>query len=145
MGKKRAVKKYGSTTDKGKRSRALSRIPKKKLSEGILFVDATFNNTKVSIADTKGNLIMWSSSGALGFQGTKKSTPYAAAKVGELLAEKAQAVGLQEVSVIIKGVGPGRESAMRSFATKGNFGIKKIEDRTPIPHNGPRAKKARRV
>ena len=144
MGKKRAVKKYGAGADKSKRNRSLSRIPKKKLSEGILFVEATFNNTKVSISDTKGNVIMWSSSGALGFQGTKKSTPFAAAKVGELLAEKAEAIGVQEVSVVINGIGPGRESAMRAFVNKG-FGVKKIEDRTPVPYNGPRAKKARRV
>ena len=134
----------GSSADKGKRARALSRIPKKKLSEGVLNIEATFNNTKMSLCDLSGNVVMWSSTGSLGFKGTKKSTPYAASKVAELLAEKSEAVGLKEISIVIKGVGPGRESAMRSFANRG-FGVKSIKDKTPHAHNGPRPKKARRI
>jgi small subunit ribosomal protein S11 len=87
---------------------------------------------------------MSSSAGALGFSGARKSTPYAAAKVGELLGEKAAAIGLKEATVIIRGVGAGRESALRAFSSKG-IAIRSIKDATPIPHNGPRAPKPRRV
>ncbi len=125
-------------------SRALSRIPKKKVAEGTLNILATFNNTIVTLADAKGNSIIAASSGAMGFKGSRKSTPFAAAKVGEILGEKASQMGMREVSVVIKGVGAGRESALRSFAGQG-IGIKRITDKTPVPHNGPRAKKARRV
>jgi small subunit ribosomal protein S11 len=85
-----------------------------------------------------------SSAGALGFKGAKKGTPFAAAKAGEVLATKGQAMGLKEVSVVIKGVGSGRESVVRSFITKG-VGISSVKDVTPVPHNGPRPKKPRRV
>ena len=87
---------------------------------------------------------MWSSAGALGFSGNRKATPFAAAKVGEVLGEKAMVAGLKEVDVYIKGVGSGRESALRAFAGKG-IGIISIHDVTPIPHNGPRPPKPRRV
>ncbi len=144
MGKKRIVKKRGSTLDAGKRQRAASRIPKIKLEKGILHVKATYNNTTMLLTDQKGNAVMSSSSGALGFKGAKKGTPFAAAKIGELIGEKAQMIGLKEVSVIVKGVGSGRESAIRAFATKG-IDISSIKDKTPVPFNGPRPKKARRV
>ena len=117
---------------------------KKRLESGILFVESTYNNNKVSLADTKGNIYLWTSSGKLGFKGAKKGTPFAAAKLGEDLAEKAQALGLKEVAVVIKGVGSGRESAVRSFITKG-FTITSIKDVTPVPHNGPKPKKPRRI
>ncbi len=87
---------------------------------------------------------MWSSSGALGFKGAKKGTPFAAAKVGELLGEKASMIGVKDVDVVIKGVGGGRESALRGFITKG-IQVSSIKDTTPVPHNGPRPKKTRRV
>jgi small subunit ribosomal protein S11 len=144
MGKKRIVKTEGQKVDKSLRDRAVSRVPKKKLVTGILHVQSTFNNTKALLTDVDGNAIMASSSGALGFKGAKKGTPFAAAKVGEVLAEKAQMIGLKEVHVVVRGVGSGRESAVRSFATKG-IDILSIKDRTPVPFNGPRPKKARRV
>ncbi|MDD9868027.1 MAG: 30S ribosomal protein S11 [Candidatus Campbellbacteria bacterium] len=144
MGKKRSVQKAGGTADRGLLSRSLSRLPKRKIKTGVLHVNATYNNTKLSLCDEKGNSVMWSSTGALGFKGTKKSTPFAAAKVAALLADKAEAIGLQDVDVVIKGVGPGRESAMRSFVNKG-FVIGSIVDKTPIPHNGPKRRKPRRV
>jgi small subunit ribosomal protein S11 len=140
MGKKRIVK-TGASESKAKSS---SKGSKRKISEGTLFVEATFNNTKVSLADKKGNVIFWSSSGALGFKGAKKGTPFAAAKVGDLLAEKAETIGLKEVDVIVKGVGTGRESAIRSFMSRG-VEILSIKDKTPIPFNGPKPKKPRRV
>ncbi len=130
--------------NKGLRDRALSRIPKKKLQSGVLNIHATYNNTKVSIADEKGNVVVWASAGSLGFSGAKKSTPFAAAKVGELIAEKAEMMGLKEVKAVIKGVGSGRESALRAFLTKG-FKINEIVDATPIPHNGPRRRRPRRI
>ena len=144
MGKKRIIKKSGKGLDQGRKERALGKAIKKRLDRGILHVEATFNNTKTVLTDDKGNAIMSSSSGALGFSGARKSTPYAAAKVGELLGEKAMLIGLKEASVIIRGVGAGRESALRAFSGKGIV-IRSIQDATPVPHNGPRPKKARRV
>lgn len=144
MGKKRVIKKGGGGVDKGRRSRSLAKTPKKKMATGLLYIKATYNNTMVLLTDLKGNAIMSSSSGELGFKGAKKGTPYAAAKVGELIGEKAQNIGLKDVQVIIKGVGSGRESAIRAFTTKG-IGILSIKDRTPVPHNGCRPRKPRRV
>lgn len=144
MGKKRIVKKSGSSVNKGLKSRALSRAPKKKMLNGILYVQATYNNTKVLLTDTEGNGVTWSSSGALGFAGAKKGTPFAAAKVGELVAEKAQMMGVKSVQAVIKGVGAGREAALRAFAGKG-IEVTSIVDRTPIPFNGPRQRRPRRV
>lgn len=144
MGKKRIIKKSGRGMDQGRKDRALSRAVKKRVEKGILHVEATFNNTKAVFTDEKGNAIVSSSAGALGFSGSRKSTPYAAAKVGELLGDKALTIGVKEASVIIRGVGAGRESALRAFAGKG-ISIKSIKDATPVPHNGPRAPKPRRV
>lgn len=142
MGKKRIVKKGGESARGA--SSASSRAPRRKLDAGILNIEATFNNTKVSLADTSGNIVLWSSSGQLGFSGAKKGTPFAAAKVGELIGEKAAAMGVREVSVVVAGVGAGRESSIRAFATKG-IHIGRIKDMTPVPHNGPRPPRARRV
>lgn len=144
MGKKRIVKKGGSGVDEGMKSRSLSRMPKRKVSSGILYVQSTYNNTALLLTDKKGNTLIASSSGALGFKGAKKGTPFAAAKVGELLAEKAGLMGIVEAEVIVKGVGSGRESAIRAFGSKG-IEITGIKDKTPVPHNGPRPKKSRRV
>jgi small subunit ribosomal protein S11 len=123
---------------------AVAKAPKRKVDAGILFVQSTYNNTLCLLTDTKGNALAQSSAGALGFKGAKKGTPFAAAKVGEVLADKAKLMGMKEVAVIIKGVGSGRESAVRSFITKG-IGIASVKDVTPVPHNGPRQKKPRRV
>ncbi|HVW71696.1 MAG TPA: 30S ribosomal protein S11 [Candidatus Paceibacterota bacterium] len=144
MGKKRIIKKSGRGLDQGRKERALAKSAKKRVERGILHIEATFNNTKAVLTDEKGNAIMSSSAGALGFTGARKSTPYAAAKVGELLGEKGAIVGLKEASVIIRGVGAGRESALRAFAGKG-IQIRAIKDATPVPHNGPRPPKPRRV
>ena len=143
MGKKRIVKK-GGEGETGSAGRSSARASKRKLEQGRLYVQATYNNTKVSLADTSGNTVAWSSSGSLGFSGAKKGTPFAAAKVGELLGEKALAMGVKEVDVIVGGVGSGRESSVRAFAGKG-IHINSIKDVTPIPHNGPRPPKPRRV
>ncbi len=130
--------------DQGLKSRSLSRGARRKVEKAVLYVQATFNNTLVLLADTSGNTLAWSSSGALGFAGAKKGTPFAAAKVGELIADKAIQAGVKEAEVVIRGVGAGRESALRSFAGKG-ITITRIADDTPVAHNGPRARKARRI
>jgi small subunit ribosomal protein S11 len=143
MGKKRIIKK-GAGGDVAGSSRAVNRVPKKKVASGRLNIFATFNNTILTLTDNKGNTIMAASSGALGFKGSRKSTPFAAAKVGESLGEKALQMGMKDAEVVIKGVGAGRESALRSFSGKG-IGITKITDMTPVPHNGPRPPKPRRI
>ena len=122
----------------------MSKVTKRNLEKGILHIEATFNNTKATLTDDKGNAVISSSAGTLGFSGARKSTPYAAAKVGEFLGEKGMMIGLKEATVIIKGVGAGRESVLRSFSGKG-IQIKSIKDVTPVPHNGPRPPKPRRV
>lgn len=144
MGKKRIVRKQGGSVNQGLRSRALSRATRKRVEHGTLHIQATYNNTIVTLTDKAGNALMASSSGSLGFKGAKKSTPFASAKIGELVADKALQMGMTEVDVVIRGVGPGRESAMRSFSAKG-LGITAIRDATPVPFNGPRAKKPRRI
>lgn len=143
MGKKRIVKKGGDGEGAGGRGSS-SRAAKRKLDTGILNVEATYNNTKVSLADPSGNVVTWSSSGSLGFAGAKKGTPFAAAKVGELIGERASAMGVREVAVVVSGVGAGRESSIRAFTTKG-IHITSIKDTTPVPHNGPRPPKPRRI
>lgn len=143
MGKKRIIKKGGGSDVAGT-SRALSRIPKKKVTSGRLNILATFNNTILTLADTKGNSLIAASSGAIGFKGSRKSTPFAAAKVGEIIGEKASQMGMREAEVIIRGIGAGRESALRAFTGKG-IGVSRIVDMTPVPHNGPKAKKPRRI
>jgi small subunit ribosomal protein S11 len=142
MGKKRIVKKEGEEGAADKP--AVSSVSKKRADVGILSVQSTYNNTKVILTDVKGNTLCWSSSGSLGFRGAKKGTPFAAAKVGEIVGTKAQAMGIKEVSVVVRGVGSGRESGIRGFLSKG-IGLTSIQDRTPVPHNGPKPKKPRRV
>lgn len=117
---------------------------KRRVESGILYVQSTYNNTILTLTDAKGNALCFSSSGALGFAGAKKGTPFAAAKVGEIIGEKAKALGMKDAAVIVKGVGAGRESSIRSFSAKG-IGIISITDETPIPHNGPRPPRPRRV
>lgn len=117
---------------------------KKKVLAGILSVEATFNNTKVTFSDKGGNALFWSSSGSLGFKGAKKGTPFAASKVGDILGEKAAAIGVKEADVVIKGVGSGREPAVRAFMAHG-IELTSVKDVTPVPHNGPKPKKPRRV
>lgn len=140
MGKKRIAK-----TD-GEEEKVVSKTAssKKKIETGILYVQSTYNNTMLNLTDMKGNSLAWSTSGALGFKGAKKGTPFAAAKIGETLGLKAHTMGMREVAVIVKGVGSGREAAIRSFVAKG-INIISIKDMTPVPHNGPKPKKPRRV
>ena len=117
---------------------------KKKISIGIAYVQSTFNNTIVSIADTKGNVISWASAGQKGFKGSRKSTPYAAQVAADAAATKALESGMETLSVEIKGPGSGRETALRALQARG-FKILSIKDTTPMPHNGSRPPKKRRV
>jgi len=142
MGKKRIIKAGGQ--ESGNQSKSASRGTKKKIEHGTLHINSTYNNTTMLLSDEKGNAVMWSSSGSLGFKGAKKGTPFAAGKVAEMLADKAIAAGLKEIDIIVKGVGAGRESSIRSFISKG-VGIASIKDKTPVPFNGPKAPKPRRV
>ena len=120
------------------------RKEKKTVYEGKVFIQATFNNTIVTITDLNGNAVSWSSAGSLGFRGAKKSTPYAAQTTAETAARKAMDQGLQEVHVFVNGPGVGRESAIRSLGALG-LSVRSIKDVTPIPHNGCRPRKSRRV
>ena len=117
---------------------------KKNIPEGIAHIHATFNNTIVTISDKDGNAIAWASAGALGFKGSKKSTPFAAGLSSEAAGKKAYDLGMRKVEVFVKGLGPGRETAIRSLQTAG-LEITAISDVTPIPHNGCRPPKRRRV
>ncbi|HEY4506537.1 MAG TPA: 30S ribosomal protein S11 [Candidatus Paceibacterota bacterium] len=144
MGKKRIVKKEGTSVDKSKASRSLAKSPKKRLDHGTLYIVSTYNNTNLNLTDEKGNSVMWSSSGSLGFKGAKKGTPFAAGKVAELLAEKAGATGIKDIDVVLSGVGAGREAAVRAFIAKG-ISLSSVRDVTPVPFNGPRPRKPRRV
>ena len=117
---------------------------KKNIASGIVHIQATFNNTIVTITDTQGNALAWSSSGSLDFRGAKKSTPFAAQITAENAARKAMEHGLREVDVYVKGPGSGRESAIRTLQVVG-LKINMIKDVTPIPHNGCRPRKRRRV
>ena len=118
--------------------------PKKNIANGIAHIRSTFNNTIVTITDLRGNVISWSSSGARGFKGSRKSTPFAAQLAAETAARRAQDHGMQSVAIFVKGPGAGRESALRAFQTVG-LKVTLIRDVTPIPHNGCRPPKRRRV
>lgn len=143
---KRAIKTEGTAdvAAEEKKPAAQQVSTKKKVESARLCVESTYNNTKLVLTDMAGNTLASSSSGALGFAGAKKGTPFAAAKVGETLSLKAQALGVKEISVFVRGVGSGREAAIRGFVSRGTA-IKSISDITPVPHNGPRPPRPRRV
>ncbi|MGB7957524.1 MAG: 30S ribosomal protein S11 [Minisyncoccia bacterium] len=116
----------------------------KRVEKGKVYINASYNNTVVTVTDTTGNVLAWASAGSLGFSGPKKATPFASSKVIAALVEKIQSTGPKEVDVIVKGIGSGRDSAIRSLISEG-FILNSIKDVTPIPHNGPRPPKIRRV
>jgi len=131
---------------KGKKeTKKVKKKEKKNVPKGKVYIQASFNNTIVSVTDMAGNVLSWASSGMMGFRGSKKSTPYAAQIAATAAAEKAiEGCGLSEVDVLVSGPGIGRESAIRSLSTKG-LSIRLIKDITPLPHNGCRPRKRRRV
>lgn len=120
------------------------RKEKKNITTGVANVNSTFNNTMITISDVQGNVVAWSSAGAMGFKGSRKSTPFAAQVAAEDAGRKAQEHGMKELDVNVKGPGSGRESALRALSGIG-FQIRAIRDVTPIPHNGCRPRKRRRV
>ena len=133
-----------SSKKSNKSSYSKKKKTKKNILNGIAYVQSTFNNTIVSIADTQGNIISWSSAGQKGFKGSRKSTPYAAQIAADTAATKALEYGMKTLTVEIKGPGSGRETALRALQARG-FKILSIKDTTPMPHNGTRPPKKRRV
>ena len=151
MGKKKVIKQTESEVlkEKDKLEEAMAKAGgksavSKKTENGFIYIDATYNNTLISVTDRGGNVIAWASAGSLGFSGPKKATPFAASKIVAALAEKVKKTGPFNVEVVVKGVGSGRDSAIRSLANQG-FNIISIKDVTPVPHNGPKPPKRRRV
>ncbi|MFA6495306.1 MAG: 30S ribosomal protein S11 [Candidatus Paceibacterota bacterium] len=144
MGKKKVVQKVGDGPKEGAVPAKASAGSSRKVENGTIYVNATYNNTVITITDTGGNVLAWSSAGALGFAGPKKATPFAAAKVATAVIEKIKKSGPFNVTIVVKGVGGGRDSAVRTFAGQG-FTVLSVRDATPIPHNGPRAPKVRRI
>ena len=141
------VEKKAENVEKSKiaKSKFSKKIKEKKnISSGIAFVNSTFNNTIISIADENGNVVSWSSAGTKGFKGSRKSTPYAAQVAADDAGSKAYDMGLRTLSVQVKGPGSGRETALRALQSRG-FKIVSIKDTTPFPHNGTRPPKKRRV
>ena len=140
-----ATKAAAKAPAKGGKKKAFKKKEKKHVSVGIVHVQASFNNTIITITDTVGNVLSWSSSGSLGFRGSRKGTPFAAQQASLTAANKAKdAAGLRTVNVEVSGPGAGRESAVRALSTAG-LEVRAIRDRTPIPHNGCRPPKKRRV
>ena len=125
-------------------AKSKKRKARRNVSRGVCHIQATFNNTIVSITDTNGDVLCWSSAGTVGFKGSRKSTPFAAQRAAEVCAEKATKFGMKEIDVKVKGPGAGRESAITALQ-QANLIIKAIEDATPLPHNGCRPPKRRRV
>lgn len=149
MGKVKVIKKEEEKVEDTEKSvetvvKTSGKAPKKKIVSGTLNVEATFNNTKVVLSDKEGNALFWTSAGSLGFKGAKKGTPFAASKAGSVIGEKAKALGIKDVDVKVKGVGSGREPTIRAFMAY-DIEITGIRDLTPVPHNGPKPKKPRRV
>lgn len=153
MGKKRVAKKTGEETAKeGVKPSVQTGLPAEMPSAGAagggrsgrVYIFSSYNNTMMSLADMQGNVLVNSSAGAIGFKGTKKSTPFAASKVAEIIAGAAKNKGIGKLEVYVKGIGSGRDAAIRAIGGK-EFEIVSIKDITPIPHNGPKAPKVRRV
>jgi len=124
--------------------RASSRKTKRTLSSAQVHIYATFNNTIITVTDQQGNTVSWTSAGTIGFKGSRKSTPFAARLAAESAMKKAQSMGIQEIDLFIKGPGPGREAAIRAIQAQG-MKIRSIADVTPVPHNGCRPPKKRRM
>lgn len=146
MGKKKIITKSEESREETKTSQTPPAVSKKILEDGkvFIYINATYNNTMLSAANGKGDVITWVSAGSLGFSGPKRSTPFAAAKVAETIVEKIKDLKPREVEIRVKGVGSGRDSAIRTIANRG-LNVSAIRDMTPIPHNGPRPPKVRRL
>ncbi|MDI6717648.1 MAG: 30S ribosomal protein S11 [Patescibacteria group bacterium] len=151
MGKKKIIQKTdaevikeSSNLEKNIAEASIKVSASKKIENGKIFINATYNNTIITATNKNGDVLAWVTAGGLGFSGPKKATPFAASKAVAAIAEKLKKIGLANVEVIVKGVGSGRDSAIRSLANQG-FNIVSLKDMTPIPHNGPKPPKARRI
>ncbi len=140
MGKKKVVQSASGSGDKSSSASKKTR----KAEKAKVYINASYNNTIVSVTDDKGGVIAWATAGSLGFSGPKKATPFAASKIIAVVTEKMHAAGTKDVDIVVRGVGSGRDSAVRSVIGQG-FAVNSIKDVTPVPHNGPRPKKTRRV
>ena len=149
MGKKRIVAKTKEELFE-ERERIEKRLGKEvkiipsKVKEGNIYISSTYNNTIITLADCNGNVLSWTSAGRLGFKGTKKATPFAASKVAEGISQTVKKMRIEKIYIFVNGVGSGRDSALRSLAARG-LNIVSVKDVTPIPHNGCRPPKVRRV
>lgn len=149
MGKKRIIQQTDEELLKEKdkvesKARKEVKTAPSRVREGRVYISSTYNNTIITLADLKGNVLGWSSAGSIGFKGTKKATPFAASKVSETISQIILKLGIEKIEVYVKGIGSGRESAIRSLAARG-LEIVSIKDMTPVPHNGCRPAKVRRV
>lgn len=149
MGKKRIIKKSAEELLKErerieKAARKEVKAGAKRVQEGKVFIASSYNNTLMTLTDLQGDVLLWKSAGSIGFKGTKKGTAFAASKVAEAFVESCRRLGVSEIKVLVKGIGSGRDSALRSLANRG-LNITSIKDVTPIPHNGCRPRKPRRV
>ncbi len=150
MGKKRIIAKTKEELIK-EREKIDSKVQKEvklktlqRVREGKIYISSSYNNTLITLTDMQGNVLYWTSAGSIGFKGTKKGTPFAASKTAEAIVQAVKKIGIEKIAVLIKGIGSGRESAIRSLAGRG-LDIVSIKDVTPIPHNGCRPRKVRRV
>ncbi len=151
MGKKRIIQKTEKELleerekiEAAVKKEAKVETPSAKIKEGRIYIASSYNNTLITLTDLRGNVLAWTSAGAIGFKGTKKATPFAASKVSEAISQTIKKLGIEKIAVFIKGIGSGRESAIRSLAARG-LEITSITDVTPVPHNGCRPSKVRRV
>jgi len=144
MGKKRIIKKGESGGGEAAAASALKKKIKRRVPRGFVYINSTYNNTIITFTDEMGGVLFWGSAGSTGFSGAKKGTPYAATKVALSLAERARSIGLEQINIFVRGIGAGRESAVRALAS-GGLAIGVIKDLTPIPFNGPKPPKVRRV
>ncbi len=150
MGKKRIITKTKEELLKEREKievavqKVAEKTPSGKVKEGRVFIFSSYNNTIITLTDAAGNVLAWTSAGKIGFKGTKKATPFAASKVAEAITQAIKKIGIEKLSVKIKGIGSGRESALRSLIAHG-LDIVSIEDVTPVPHNGCRPPKVRRL
>lgn len=147
MGQKKVITKSEPTAEKAETTAPVSvakKPSKRQVINGVAHITVSYNNTMIAIADTRGEILAWSSAGSLGFKGTKKSTPYAANLIAKNVVEKAAKYNLANLKIIVRGIGPGRESAIRGLANSG-LNITALVDRTPVAHNGVKPPKPRRV
>ena len=151
MGKKKIIQKTekelleeSAKIEAAVKKEVKAEVPSGKIKEGKIYISSSYNNTIISLTDLEGNVLAWASAGAIGFRGAKKATPFAASKVAEAIYQTLKKLGIQKIAVLVKGIGSGRESAIRSLAAKG-LEIVSITDITPVPHNGCRQTKVRRV